>query len=67
MDYEKGDYSVVSLATSEDNMRNKVSENEPVFPGNNELFRYWKILLLEICQKEKKIVLCNAYKKYVKN
>lgn len=67
VDYEKGDYSVVSLATSEDNMRNKVSENEPVFPGNNELFRYWKDIVAGNMPKEKKIVLCNAYKKYVKN
>ena len=66
MDAEQGDYRIISLATSEENVKNPVSENESVFPGNISNI-WWKDIVSGNINEKNKEVLCDAYRKYAQN
>ena len=66
MDAEKEDYRIISLATSEENEKIPISENETVFPGNISNIWWRDIAFRNISEKNKEI-LCDAYRKYANN
>lgn len=66
MDAEQGDYRIISLATSEESVKNPVSENESVFPGNISNI-WWKDIVSGNINEKNKEVLCDAYRKYAQN
>ena len=54
MDAEKEDYRIISLATSEENEKIPISENETVFPGNISNIWWKDIVSGDISEKTKK-------------
>lgn len=61
------DYKVVSFAMSDEHTNIPVSENEPVFPGNNNIFMSWKEITNEKISETNRKILCVAYSKYAEN
>lgn len=66
MDAEKEDYRIISLATSEENEKIPISENEAVFPGNISNI-WWKDIVFGNISEKNKEILCDAYRKYANN
>lgn len=66
MDAEKEDYRIISLATSEENEKIPISENEAVFPGNISNI-WWKDIVSGNISEKNKEILCDAYRKYANN